>query len=231
MDRQRQAPQLRVTRQQFPVAPGFAVTAHIAQGQTLREGVIADFNIGDAGNPFTTYVAATRVTGRDKLLLLRPFPAGPFQKGIGIGRGLLLQVLRGDAVNWEALRAKYTEERLCCDCNESKNKNAFTVGQWKREDAAHVCRECVSRHASSGSQRMAFHPTSVTGNAVCTVSASPVKYETVCPLQTTQSGRRLRAVRVENTGSESAHLPGMRDKGPRVLDLQGLPPGAPERTV
>lgn len=150
LDRQRQAPQLRVTRQQFPVAPGFAVTAHIAQGQTLREGVIADFNIGDAGNPFTTYVAATRVTGRDKLLLLRPFPAGPFQKGIGIGRGLLLQVLRGDAVNWEALRAKYTEERLCCDCNESKNKNAFTVGQWKREDAARVCRECVSRHRAAG---------------------------------------------------------------------------------
>ena len=79
LDRHRKTPQLQVTRVQFPLAPGFAITAHIAQGQTLHEGVIADFNISDSGNPFTTYVAATRVTGRDKLLILRPFPAKPFQ--------------------------------------------------------------------------------------------------------------------------------------------------------
>ena len=92
LDRKRPTPQLRVSRLQFPLAPGFAVTAHIAQGQTLREGVIADFKIGDTGNPFTTYVAATRVTGRDKLLILRPFPAAPFQRGVGIGRAVLLQL-------------------------------------------------------------------------------------------------------------------------------------------
>lgn len=53
LDRNRNMPQLRASRLQFPLAPGFAVTAHIAQGQTLREGVVADFNISDTGNPFT----------------------------------------------------------------------------------------------------------------------------------------------------------------------------------
>ena len=150
LDRKRPTPQLRVSRLQFPLAPGFAVTAHIAQGQTLREGVIADFNIGDTGNPFTTYVAATRVTGRDKLLILRPFPAAPFQRGVGIGRAVLLQLWRGDPINWEALRRKYTEARPCSECAEHKNKNAYTVGQWNREDTARICRECVERHRAAG---------------------------------------------------------------------------------
>ena len=150
LDRNRNTPQLRVSRLQFPLAPGFAVTAHIAQGQTLQEGVVADFNISDTGNPFTTYVAATRVTGRDKLLILRPFPAAPFQKGIGIGRALLLQLWRGDPINWEALRRKFADERPCSECSERKNKNAFTVGQWKRDDAARICRECVERHRAVG---------------------------------------------------------------------------------
>ena len=150
LDSKRPTPQLRVSRLQFPLAPGFAVTAHIAQGQTLREGVIADFNIGDTGNPFTTYVAATRVTGRDKLLILRPFPAAPFQRGVGIGRAVLLQLWRGETINWEALQRKYTEERPCSECAERKSKNAYTVGQWKREDAVRICRECVETHRAAG---------------------------------------------------------------------------------
>ena len=95
-------------------------------------------------------MAATRVTGRDKLLIMRPFPASPFQKGNSIGRELLLQVWRGDRVDWEALRAKYLEERACGECGENKNKAAFTVGQWNRKDADRVCRECTARHRDAG---------------------------------------------------------------------------------
>ena len=150
LDRGRKNPRLRITRRQFPLAPGFAVTAHVAQGQTLRDGVIADFNISNNASAFTTYVAATRVTGREKLLIMRPFPAGPFQKGISVGRDLLLRVWRGDRVDWEALRAKYLEERTCGECLESKGKAAFTLGQWGRNDAQRVCRECSARHRDAG---------------------------------------------------------------------------------
>ena len=150
LDRGRKSPRLRITRLQFPLAPGFAITAHVAQGQTLRDGVIADFNIGPVASVFTSYVAATRVTGRDKLLIMRPFPASPFQKGNSIGRELLLRVWRGDHVDWEALRAKYLEERTCGECAEKKGKTAFTVGQWNRGDPERVCRECTARHRDAG---------------------------------------------------------------------------------
>ena len=53
LDRQRRKPELRVTRTQFPLAPGFAITAHVAQGQTIREGVIADLCLAENGNAFT----------------------------------------------------------------------------------------------------------------------------------------------------------------------------------
>jgi len=81
--------------------------------------------IGPTGNPFTVYVAITRAQGREKLLIFRPFDAAPFQKGIGLGRDLLLRHLRGDAINWQALLAKYFEERACSVCTEVSG-NAMT---------------------------------------------------------------------------------------------------------
>ena len=150
LDRQKKYPHLRVWRTQFPLAPGFAITAHVAQGQTVSEGVTTDLNIGLSGNPFTAYVAFIRVPGRDKLLLFRPFRAKLFQRGVGIGRELLLRVLRGESVNWRALLDAYCEERGCCICRERKQKDAYTRGQWKRNDDERVCRECVQDKATSG---------------------------------------------------------------------------------
>ena len=72
LDRQRKSPKLRVSRTQFPLAPQFAITAHVAQGQTTKEGVMTDLCIGPMGNPFTVYVAITRVQGR-----------GPNSGGVG----------------------------------------------------------------------------------------------------------------------------------------------------
>ena len=132
------------------LAPQFAITAHVAQGQTIKEGVMTDLCIGPMGNPFTVYVAITRVQGRGKLLIFRPFDAAPFQKGIGLGRDLLLRHLRGDAINWQALLAKYCEERVCSTCAERKQSTAFTPGQWKRSDTDRVCRECTKHYADAG---------------------------------------------------------------------------------
>ena len=151
LDRQRKSPKLRVSRTQFPLAPQFAITAHVAQGQTIKEGVMTDLCIGPMGNPFTVYVAITRVQGRGKLLIFRPFDAAPFQKGIGLGRDLLLRHLRGDAINWQALLAKYCEERVCSTCADTtKQSTAFTSGQWKRSDTDRVCRECTKHYADAG---------------------------------------------------------------------------------
>ena len=150
LDRQRRKPELRVTRTQFPLAPGFAITAHVAQGQTIREGVIADLCLADNGNAFTAYVAITRVQGRETIVIFRPFAAGPYQKGVPLGRELLLQHWRGDMIDWKALLAKYAEERRCVACNERKQKAGFTVGQWRRADEERICRECSHRRAAVG---------------------------------------------------------------------------------
>ena len=48
LDRQRRSPQLRVWRTQFPLAPAFAITAHVAQGQTIPEGVLTDLCVASA---------------------------------------------------------------------------------------------------------------------------------------------------------------------------------------
>eukprot|EP00438_Fugacium_kawagutii_P023485 Skav201494 [mRNA] locus=scaffold1154:7077:8669:+ [translate_table: standard] len=150
LDHQRKRRQLRIWRKQFPLAPGFAITAHVAQGQTITEGVIADLCLGYAANPFTAFVAVTRVKGREYLLIYRPFEAAPFQKGVGLGRELLLRHLRQEHIDWKALLAKYCEERPCANCHERKNSDAYTFGQWKRDDSSRVCRECSRRHAAEG---------------------------------------------------------------------------------
>ena len=140
---------LRVTRKQFPLAPGFATTTHAAQGQTCKEGVVMDMHIGEAGDPLTAYIALTRVQDRYGLFVYRPFPAAPFQKGAKVGRELLLRFWGGEKMDWSALRAKYRDERQCKECNEAKLASAFTAGRWKRLDAARVCKECVRRQVEA----------------------------------------------------------------------------------
>ena len=149
LDKGRKRPVLRVTRKQFPLAPGFATTAHAAQGQTCKEGVVMDMHIGEAGDPFTAYIALTRVQDRHGLFVYRPFPAAPFQKGAKVGRELLLRFWGGEKMDWSALRAKYRDERQCKECNEAKPASAFTAGRWKRADAARVCKECIRRHVEA----------------------------------------------------------------------------------
>ena len=149
LDKGRRRPVLRVTRKQFPLAPNFATTAHAAQGQTRKEGVVMDMHIGEAGDPLTAYIAITRVQDRHGLFVYRPFPAAPFQKGEKVGRALLLRFWAGEEMDWSALRKKYRDEKQCKECNESKPTSAFTAGRWKREDAARVCKECIRRHVEA----------------------------------------------------------------------------------
>ena len=116
LDKGRRRPVLRVTRKQFPLAPGFATTAHAAQGQTCKEGVVMDMHIGEAGDPLTAYIALTRVQDRHGLFVYRPFPAAPFQKGAKVGRELLLRFWGGE--KWIGAR---------CERNTETKENAKNV--------------------------------------------------------------------------------------------------------
>ena len=108
-------------RKQFPLAPGFATTAHAAQGQTCKEGVVMDMHIGEAGDPLTAYIALTRVQDRHGLFVYRPFPAAPFQKGAKVGRELLLRFWGGE--KWIGAR---------CERNTETKDNAKNVMKQSR---------------------------------------------------------------------------------------------------
>ena len=101
-------------------------------------------------NPLTSYVAMTRVEGRQKLGIFRPFDLEPFQRGDDFGRNLFLRVWRGEVIDWEAIRKKYLIEKECVECLQQKGRCAYTAGRWKREDASGVCKECTGRHESAG---------------------------------------------------------------------------------
>ena len=83
--------------QPISFSTSFAATAHVARGQTLQEGVIADLCVRPGSACFTAYVTLTR--GREDLLILRPFKLDNFQKGVGVGRELLLRQLRGEFID------------------------------------------------------------------------------------------------------------------------------------
>ncbi|KAE8228524.1 hypothetical protein CF326_g6539 [Tilletia indica] len=56
----------RITRQQLPLQPGFAMTVHSAQGITSAGGVVVDLTRGG----FPAYVAASRATRREDIFLM-----------------------------------------------------------------------------------------------------------------------------------------------------------------
>lgn len=41
-------------------------------------------------------------------------------------------------------RAAYWEEQACSECREQKPRSGHAAGQWKRDAAARVCKECVA---------------------------------------------------------------------------------------
>ena len=63
--------------------------------------------IGAGTNPMASYVAFTRVKRMEDLLIFRPFDRFLFNAGNLEGPELLLRVLRGENVDWEAIEAKH----------------------------------------------------------------------------------------------------------------------------
>ena len=150
LDAGRKSPVLAVRRRQLPLIPAFAMTAHQAQGQTLEEGIVADLCYGAYSNVLAAYVALTRVTSREGVLILRPFDAAPFQQGDTSFRALLMQHLRTHDVNWDAIVQRYVRVKTCSECRTERLKSAFTQGQWKQPDGAAICKECTKSYRERG---------------------------------------------------------------------------------
>ena len=105
LDRRRRKPALQVARWQLPLAPAFAMTAHASQGQTLSAAIV-DLQQGVGVSTIASYFAMTRVKRREDLIIYRPFDRQVFSSGPPQGPMLLLQHLRGEAVDWAEVENK-----------------------------------------------------------------------------------------------------------------------------
>jgi hypothetical protein len=149
LDKGRKNPQLRISRQQAPLAPAFAITAHASQGQTLRAAIV-DLQIGKGTNSISSYVAITRVRTAEDLLIYRAFARELFTRGPPEGPELLLKTLRGEHVDWKAIEEKYTPSKRCVACGFLVFKQDFLATQWSRKDGFAVCKACVQRKKDAG---------------------------------------------------------------------------------
>lgn len=149
LDKGRKHSVLKITRQQPPLAPAFAMTAHAAQGQTL-EAAIIDLQIGKGTSPISSYVALTRVKRKEALLIYRAFERKLFTGGPLQGPELLLKVLRGESVDWDAIEAEYTPRAACTECGFVRFKDEFALSQWNRKDKRRFCKPCVQRFVCAG---------------------------------------------------------------------------------
>ena len=113
LDKARKYPQLAVKRHQLPLAPAFSWTAHTAQGQTLPAAIV-DMQIGTGTSPMSSYVAFTRVKKMEDLLIFRPFDLDLFNQGNLEGPELLLKILRGENIDWEAVEQNHMPSHICC---------------------------------------------------------------------------------------------------------------------
>ena len=95
LNAKRKFPILPIHRTQLPLAPAFAITAHGAQGQTLRAAIV-DLQIGTGVSIIASYVAITRVRRREDILIFREFDRQLFTGGAPVGASLLIRVLHKD---------------------------------------------------------------------------------------------------------------------------------------
>ena len=144
LDKNRKPSQLAVTRRQLPLIPGFAMTAHCSQEKTLAAALL-DLNVDTRVDKSFGVVAASRVKRREDLLILRPFPRFLFQRGVSEGPQLLLQKLRGESLDWDALREDRAPFAQCSSCQQIRTYDFFEHSQWEliRANLQAKCSACT----------------------------------------------------------------------------------------
>ena len=144
-------PMLKLTRNQLPLMPAFAMTAHAAQGQTFSNGAIVDLRLGGSSTAMASYVAITRVERREDLLIYRPFPRTLFMHGQKPGLKLLMHVWRGEYINWDEIAEQHMPKKYCPGCYLFKLKPEYNLCEWNKDQERGNCKTCIARRTKEGS--------------------------------------------------------------------------------
>ena len=156
LDKGRKVKTLKVKRTQLPLTPAYAMTAHASQGKTLR-AVLLDLQVDKRVNPTIGTVATTRVRSREDVLIMRPFSQFLFQRGLlSDGPDLLLQKLRGEEVDWAAVREARRPCAPCKECQQILPMDAYAHEQWElvRSNKSGMCRNCKAGVAPKRPRRL-----------------------------------------------------------------------------
>ena len=135
---------IEISRRGFPLVPNFATTIDGATGQTLRTGIadLGDFsNVPSFHGAMLGYIALSRVTAADKLLIARPFNLLLFRLGPQPFPTLLFNTLEGAFDNMperafiqkcgqieHSAKEKQLLKNLhwtCSECNETLHQSLF----------------------------------------------------------------------------------------------------------
>ena len=152
LDGKRKNPVLKVKRQQIPLTPAFAITAHSSQGKTLR-ALLLDLNVEKRVDTTIGAVGASRVRSREDCLILRPFPLWLFQRGVSDGPRLLLQKLRGEEVDLVAYAEGLHPHATCSHCLQVRHLDGFEHERWEkvRANRPAMCMHC--KHGNCGPRK------------------------------------------------------------------------------
>ena len=109
--------------------------------------------IGAGTSPMSSYVAFTRVSKKEDLLIFRPFDRKLFNQGNQEGPDLLLRVLRGEVIDWEAIEAKHMPSYMCCGCETKQFKFEFSEQQLQRREGQRFCKPCEKILSCNGDRK------------------------------------------------------------------------------
>ena len=106
---------------------------------------LLDLNVDTRVDKSFGVAAASRVKRREDLLILRPFPRFLFQRGASEGPQLLLQKLRGESLDWDALREDRAPFAQCSSCQQIRTYDFFEHSQWEliRANLQAKCSACT----------------------------------------------------------------------------------------
>ena len=144
LDKGRKVKLLKVKRTQLPLSPAYAMTAHSSQGKTLP-AVLVDLQVDKRVDPTLATVALTRVRNREDVLIMRPFAPWLYQRGPSSdGPDLLLRKLRGEEINWAAVREAKRPCATCQGCQRVLAMDDFEARQWElvRANKTALCHAC-----------------------------------------------------------------------------------------
>ena len=155
LDSRRKTSLLKVKRRQIPLTPAFAITAHSSQGKTLR-AIMLDLHVDKRVDTTIGAVGASRVRTRYDCLILRPFPLWLFRRGVSEGPQLLLQLLRGEKIDWAAYAEGFAPYATCAKCQQVKTLDGYEHEQWDkiRANLPAWCMQCKHRQHGPRSRKL-----------------------------------------------------------------------------